>query len=154
MSVTITADLAGLDRMIDYLATDVDAAVRPAAYAGAQVLYRTVHHNVAGLHTVTGNLRRSIYCAYSRDNSGKGRATYHISWNYRKAPHGHLLENGHWMRYRVYRGKDGHLHTDKSQPLATPVWVPAHPFVRPAQARFAEATAAAEAELLSRLGVL
>lgn len=42
-----------------------------------------------------GNLRNSIYHAYSKDNSKEGeKATYHISWNYKKAPYGHIIENG------------------------------------------------------------
>lgn len=154
MSVTISVDTSALDRLIDYLATDVEAAVRPAAFAGAEVLYNAVKRNVAGIKPVTGNLARSIYRVFSKRNSGQGVATYHVSWNARKAPHGHLVEYGHWQRYRVYRGEDGQLHTDKSKPLDTPIRIAGRPFIRPAQARFAEAVAAAEAELLRRIGQL
>jgi hypothetical protein len=154
MSVTIHADMAGLDRMIDMLAADVEEAARPAAFAGADVIYREVKRNVAALGRVSGNLDRSIYRVYSKDNSGRGRATYHISWNARKAPHGHLVEYGHFQRYRVFIGKDGHWYTDKSNPLAQPRRVAAAPFVRPAQAKFPEAVAAAEAELFKRIGAL
>ncbi|NMF98389.2 HK97 gp10 family phage protein [Aromatoleum toluolicum] len=153
-SLTIMMPTDAIDRMIDALATDVEEAVRPAAQAAAQVLYEAVHRNVAAIGKVSGNLARSIYQAYSKDNSGEGRATYHISWNAAKAPHGHLVEYGHLQKFATYLGKDGKWHTDKNHPLPVPRQVAARPFVRPAQAHFPQAEAAAIDELLRRIGVL
>lgn len=55
----------------------------------------------------TGNLQNAIYWAFSPEKSTDTQKTYRISWNKRKAPHGHLIEFG----------------TSRA---------PAHPFVRPA----------------------
>lgn len=78
--------------------------VRPASQAGAQVLYDEVLLRVpvstkvrklkSGRTIAPGALKASIYQVFSEDNSESGRATYHVSWNYRKAPHGHLVEFG------------------------------------------------------------
>lgn len=175
MSFTLSADLSGLDRMIDALGTDVEDAVRPAAQAGAQVLYDAVRRNVSGIGTVTGKLGRSIYQVYSKSSSGPARATYHVSWNHIKAPHGHLVEFGHIQRYRVYRGNDGKTRLmvrpgmesarkprrNASQaekdayyiPLPDgPRQVPAKPFIRPAFDKVGQAVAAVETELFKRIG--
>lgn len=154
MSLTIKADLSGLDQMLDQLATDIEDAARPAAQAAAQVLYDEVKRNVGRLGTKTGKLAQAIYQAYSKDNSGQGRATYHVSWNVKKAPHGHLVEFGHVQKFRVFLGKDGKWHTDKRSLLVAPRQVAARPFIRPAVAKFPEASAAAEAVLLRRINNL
>ena len=99
------------DLGMDQLADGAEAATRPAAQAGAQVFYDKVKANVTGLKRHTGNLARSIYQVYSRDNSGKAVAQYHISWNQKKAPHGHLVEFGHVQRYVTYIDKRGQWQT-------------------------------------------
>lgn len=110
------------------------SAVRPAAQAGADVFYKEVKQNVGKIRRRTGNLASSIYQVYSKDNSTPSTATYHISWNAKKAPHGHLVEYGHIQRYRVVRDEaTGQLITLKSQPLPHPVHVAARPFIRPAE---------------------
>jgi hypothetical protein len=186
MSVTFKADMSGITRMLEALGTDVETAARPAAAAGAEVLKAEVLRNVATLKEQSGKLREAIYKAYSQSQSGPGRATYHVSWrvptkkkgHLAAAPHGHLIENGHWMRYAVARHpKTGRLYTlvrpeKRGQPRPKaraseaekaayylprpggPLWVEARPFIRPAQAKFGEALAVAEAELLRRLGLL
>lgn len=180
MSLTIHADMSGLANLIDTLATDVEAAVRPAAQAGAQVLYDEVKKNVAGIGKVSGNLAASIYQAFSHDNSGKGYATYHVSWNHKKAPHGHLIENGHVRAFKSYIDKNGRWRTkirndvlakmragqrvtkpsrsasfaEKAmfyEALPAPVHVSAKSFVRNAQSKSGAALAAAETELLRHL---
>ncbi len=70
-----------------------------------------------------GQLRDSIYRAYSEANSSPDLAVYHVSWNPKKAPHGHLLEFGHWTK-RVL--KDGSAGPHQA------TWVPAYPYIRPA----------------------
>ena len=108
-------------------ATDVVPKLcRPAAQAGAQVFYDEVRSRVAalgdkpeqaaaeaGVRVGTGNLLRAIYQAYSEDKSVGGKKAYVISWRTGRAkkgaggltiaPHGHLVEFGHWRKYKVYK---------------------------------------------------
>lgn len=151
MSLTISVNTDALDNLLDALGDEAEAATRPAAQAGAQVLYDAVMRNVASLGKVTGNLGRSIYQVYSKDQSGQGHATYHVSWNHVKAPHGWLVENGHLQEWVSYVGKDGKWYTDKRALLKEPRHIGAKPFVRPAQALFPQALDAAEAELIKRI---
>jgi hypothetical protein len=126
--------LAGLDEKVE----KAKQAVRPAAQAGAQVYYNEVTLNVSRIGKVTGNLAASIYQVYSKDNSTPTKATYHISWNAKKAPHGHLVEFGHLMTRKAYIGSDGKWYTSKEL-LDNPKQVGARPFVRPAYSRAQEA---------------
>lgn len=130
--ISIKFDSARAQAFLDDFEEAAKKAVRPAAYAGAKVLYDEVKLNVSKMGRVTGNLYSSIYHAFSKDNSGDGVATYHISWNHRKAPHGHLLEYGHIQKFVRYVGSDGKWYTDKSKPLPQPKHVGARPFLRPA----------------------
>lgn len=129
-------DVAGFAAAIQADAQAFGEAARPAAQAGAQVIYEEVRRNVVRIKRKTGNLAASIYQAYSTDNSRPGGAqTYHVSWNAKKAPHGHLVEFGHLQRYEViYEPETRRLWTDKSKPLAAPRQVAARPFIRPALA--------------------
>jgi len=72
-------------------AQKVEESARAVAQAGAQVFYEQVLSNVP---VKTGKLKKAIYQAYGDKRSGEGRALYDISWNKRKAPHGHLIEFG------------------------------------------------------------
>lgn len=93
----------------------------------------------------TGLLRDSIYLAFKDDRSNEAQVVYSVSWNSKTAPHGHLLEFGHW-------------HTTKDGVQAS--WTPAKPFLRPAYdiAKPAAAQAMMErgreraAELLAEIG--
>lgn len=105
----IDVDLGDLG--MDALADGAEAAVRPSAQAGAQVFYEAVKTNVNAIGKKTGNLAAGIYQVYSKDNSSKVRAQYHVSWNHAKAPHGHLVEFGHVQRYVVYLDKRGQWKT-------------------------------------------
>jgi hypothetical protein len=155
---SIKVDFAPLDAAIDAAEADVQAAARPSAQAAAQVIYDEVRRNVAKIKRRTGNLASSIYQAYSQDNSRDGRQIYHISWNARKAPHGHLVEFGHLQRYEVsYDPRTKRFTTHKDRPLPTPVQVAARPFLRPAQAKFPAAADAARERFfleLERKGVV
>ena len=111
-SFNIGVDTSGLDSLLDSLGSAASEVVRPAAHAGAFVLYtrakllapvfaggpkfikRSKSGKSGGYWIKPGQLRDSIYRVYSKDNSGDGVATYHISWNHKKAPHGHWMENG------------------------------------------------------------
>jgi hypothetical protein len=130
-SVKIEFDAASAMAGLDQLAEEAAVNARPAAQAGAQVFYDEVKVNVSKLGTVTGNLAASIYQVYSTSNSSTTKATYHVSWNYRKAPHGHLVEYGHIQTRKVYLGSNGRWYTSKT-PLPAPVHVAAKPFLRPA----------------------
>lgn len=101
-------DTSGLKQYLQQLDDGVKEAIRPAAQAAAQVVYDRVKLNVQGIGKVTGNLDRSIYQAFSPEKSKTGqRAEYHISWNHKKAPHGHLLEYGWTQRYVAVTNKRG-----------------------------------------------
>jgi hypothetical protein len=144
--------LAGLDAQLDADADAMEAAARPSAQAAAQVLYNEVKRNVARLKRHTGNLDRSIYQAFSKDNSGPGLATYHVSWNAKKAPHGHLVEYGHLQRFEItFDPTTQRFTTHKDRPLAQPKQVAARPFVRPAVSKFDAAMDAATEALFAQL---
>lgn len=173
-SLSINLDTSAIDDILAELGDAVEDAVRPAAQAAAEVLYAEVKRNVAGIGRLSGRLASSIYQAYSADESAPGKATYHISWNAKKAPHGHLLEYGHIQRYATYLGKDGKWHTavrpsmrGKPKPargasqttkdayyvprVNGPAQQPARSFVRKAASAFPKALDAAQNELLKRI---
>lgn len=127
MTIKTTVDLsevfAGLDKLVDAreslarsMAVAAGRAIRDEAKARAPV--------------ETGRLQSSIYLAYRDAQSSGDVVVYSISWNSRKAPHGHLLEFGHWQTHALYKGRDGEWHV--GAPLASPKWVSAKPFLRPA----------------------
>lgn len=116
----IDFDSTRLEQALERIGDTAAAAVRPAAQAGAQVLYEEVRQRVpqsdrqhvfygkrAKYVFAPGTLRRSIYQVWSQDKSGPDRSTYHVAWNHRKAPYGFMVEFG----------------TSRA---------PAHPFLRPA----------------------
>lgn len=150
MSFRLGVDLSGLEKELNGMSAECEAAARPASQAMAQVLYDEVEANVAKIGVKTGNLRASIYQVYS-DKSDKGRAIYHISWNARKAPHGHLVEFGHLMTHAAYFSKKtGRWYTDKRRPIV-PKQVAARPFIRPAVFKFPQAEQAGTDRLLKEL---
>lgn len=174
MSFTIETDLSGLRSLMDRLGDRAEEAARPAAQAAAEVLYQEVKKNVSMLGKKTGNLARSIYQVYSKKNSGKGLATYHVSWNQTTAPHGHLVEFGYLQRYEYYKDSKGRVRPRVRPemqgrrppasggrnlnallayyvPLETPKQVPARSFLRKAQSAYPRAYVAAEDVLISYL---
>lgn len=174
MTVTLRGDVSSLNALLEQLETDVNEAIRPAAQAAAQVLYDAVKSNVAAIGRKTGNLDKSIYQAFGQKQSSDTRASYFVSWNPRKAPHGHLLEYGFIQRYASYVGKDGNWYTavqasmrGKPKPKGKaaqaakdayyvarpggPVQNPGKAFIRSAASKLPQALAAAEAELLRRI---
>lgn len=151
-SFSATFDTAALAAQVQGLRAELGTALRPAAQAGAELLYLQVKQNAASLGRHTGKLQNSIYQAHSSDNSRPGEVErYHISWAARKAPHGHLVEYGYLQTHHVFKGKNGKWVTLKKRPLPTPKAVPAQPFVRPAMAQFPLALEAAKAELFARM---
>lgn len=150
---SITFDTNAFLSQLDEKKSEISEALRPAAQAGAQVLYDEVKRNVAKIGKKTGNLSSSIYQVYSKDNSIDGQIhRYHISWNAKKAPHGHLVEYGHVQRYvTVIDKRTGEWVTLKSKPLPAPKVVGARPFLRPAMSKFPAAQAAMKNEFYSLL---
>lgn len=166
-------DLAHLDEVLATKDEAAEAAARPAAQAAAQVLYDEVKRNVAAIPKKTGNLDRSIYQVFSKSLSNPGVATYQISWNRKKAPHGHLVENGHIQRYVTYIGSDGNYYTavrasmrGKPRParrapqqvkdayyvtLPAPKQLPGYAFVRRATVKGPEAADAAEKVMIEKI---
>lgn len=172
MSFTIDVDVAGLRSLMSSLGDKAEEAARPAAQAAADVLYKQALQNVNALPKRSGNLARSIYQVYSKDNSRKGLATYHVSWNAKKAPHGGLVEFGYLQRYEYYQDEQGRIRPrvrpemqGKPKPksnarnraaldayyvtLPTPKVVPARSFLRKAMSASPQAMAAAEKVLIN-----
>ena len=130
--LSIKFDDSALQAKLTEIGGQAKAAVRPAAQAGAQVLYDQVKANVGLIGKVTGNLDRSIYQVYSNESAEGKRAVYHVSWNKTKAPHGYLVEYGHIQTRKVYIGSDGKWYTSKTPLEGGPKLVAARPFLRPA----------------------
>lgn len=174
MGMTAAVNFASLDGLLARMGDAVGEAVRPAAQAAAQVFYDQVKDNVSRIGTKSGNLRDSIYQKFVPEMSVDGKkAVYRISWNYKKAPHGNLIEWGHFVRYKYYVTKDGIYRPmvrperqgdpkpsrRASQavkdayyvPLAAPFRTTAYRFVQNAIARVPEARMAAIAEIQRRI---
>lgn len=104
----IKINVAQFRAQLSATAEALNKATRPAAQAGAQLIYDRARqlapvgkkeHKFHGTHGVygpyePGNLRASIYQAFSKDNSYRDVSTYHISWNADKAPYGAMVEFG------------------------------------------------------------
>lgn len=105
----IAFDLTGFREQIAKKREELGAATRPAAQAGAQIIYEAsvlaapISTGKAHLFFIRGKkygpfapgaLRSSIYQAFSKDHSGPYKSTYHISWNQDKAPYGGMVHNG------------------------------------------------------------
>lgn len=91
MSDFTTLVKGNLDVALDAFA----AKVKGVAAVGAQAMAQAVYEDAKALAPVkSGKLRASIYQVHSKDKSIDGRQEYHVSWNRKKAPHGHLVEFG------------------------------------------------------------
>lgn len=108
MSMRIKVDIAKFKEQLRATADELNQATRPAAQAGAQIIYdrakqlvpvSTAAHKFYGSHAVygpynPGTLRDAIYQVFSKDNSFRDVSTYHVSWNADKAPYGAMVEFG------------------------------------------------------------
>lgn len=146
-SFSVNVDLSGALAELDDIQESMLGAVRPAAQAGAQVLYDQVLANLAAIDAkiYTGNLKDSIYQVYSKEHSNETTATYHISWNLKTgtqntpAPHAGWIEYGYIDTFKHYK-KDGKWYSalppnyvkGMAGTRAEPRQVKARPFVRPA----------------------
>lgn len=156
MSFSVKININQLDDFLAAKHQKVQKAIRPAAQAGAQVLYEAVLANVRALGRKTGNLASAIYQVYSNQSVPGQKAVYHVSWNHIKAPHGRLVEYGHIQKYAAYVGKDGQWYTAKKNgkpvPLAGgPRQIAPRPFVRPAAAQLPAAEQAMRERFLAEI---
>lgn len=126
VNTKLSGDLSG---SLDKFAKDVrDKVLFSGVAAMAGVIYEAARTN-AQANKKTGLLQDSIYRVYSPEKSGDESKLYRISWNKKKAPHGHLIEFG----------------TSRA---------PAYPFMRPAFDRVNEAIAAGKARMAESMGAL
>lgn len=86
--------------------------------------------NQEGVET-RGVLASAMRLVHTPESENDYTFAYKVSWNSKIAPHGHLVEFGHWMTHKVYKASNGEWYTLKDQPLDAPVWVAARPFMRP-----------------------
>lgn len=126
MTIKATVDdssaLAGLDMLGGALRVSL---ARSMAVAGGQMIRDEAKVRAP---EDSGRLKSAIYLAYKDGESTDERVVYSITWNSRTAPHGHLIEFGHWQTNVAY--KDG---ADWwSGQAKQPKWISAHPFLRPA----------------------
>ena len=95
MGMRINMNVAQFKEQLQATTNELQKATRPAAQAGAQIIYDAARlnapvskkpHKFYGTHKVygpyaPGNLRDSIYQVFSKDNSYKDVSTYHILWS-------------------------------------------------------------------------
>lgn len=108
MGMKISLNVSAFKAELKAKAEAINQATRPAAQAGAQVIYDRARqlvpvskaaHMFYGTHHVygpysPGTLRAAIYQVFSKDKSYRDVSTYHISWNAEKAPYGGMVEFG------------------------------------------------------------
>lgn len=124
-----TFDFSDIFGKLDHLEEKMHTSIaRSMSVAGGKVIRDEAKLRVG---QKTGKLRDAIYLAYQDAYSTPTKVLYRISWNRQKAPHGHLIEFGHWRKNRIFRDLDGEIRGKKKR-LTNPRWVPAHPFLRPA----------------------
>lgn len=108
---------AGLDKLSSLrdpiaraMAVAMGKTVRDEAIARAPVLKPD---EVGYDNQRAGQLKDAIYLAFDGRRSilNAGHYVYQVSWNAKKAPHGHLAEFGHWMAYKWARGEEGKFYT-------------------------------------------
>lgn len=117
----------------------VRECIRPAAYAGASLLYDEMRRRVPvskkgsvirGKRYPPGLLRSSIYRKFVDRVVNADSATYHIGPNKKKAGHWAWIEFGHWTTTE----RNNRKKTAKRSSFAGPIrrkWVPAQPYIRP-----------------------
>src|SRR5574337_746439 len=90
-----------------------ESLARSMAVAGGKVL-RDEAKLLAPVGTEEGGsihpgaLRNAIYMAFKDSGSTGKDIRYSVSWNAKKAPHGHLVEFGHWQPYVVAKIPGGY----------------------------------------------
>jgi hypothetical protein len=106
-----------------------ESIARSMAVAGGQVIRDEAKNRAS---RGDGVLASAMYLAYKQARSTDSEQVYSISWNAKKAPHGHLVELGYWQPYVVVKtAKGDYITTNKLRPDG-PKRIAAHPFLRPA----------------------
>lgn len=109
--------LAGLDKLIEAkepVARSMGNAMGQAVRDEAKVRAPTLQPGNEGYDTQRpGLLRDAIYNAYDERRNILNPATfrYTVSWNAKKAPHGHLMEFGFDMPYQAAVSNSGFWYT-------------------------------------------
>lgn len=141
LAIDITEALAGLDKLKDpalrqslsrRMAVSGGVEMRDAAKARAPVAKEPAASNqypvkrgkggkpLGGARpasgTRPGQLRDAIYLAYRDGLSNQSVSVYSITWNAKKAPHGHLAEFGHRQYWRVIKRKGKYITTEERLP--------------------------------------
>lgn len=147
--VDLSDVLAGLDRLAEAkesIARSMGVAMGQEVRDEAKIRAPVLEPGNEGTdNQMPGVLRDAIYVAYDSRRSILNPNTYRytVSWNSKKAPHGHLAEFGHWMPYEYAKTEDGLYYTpilnntgkgtQKGIPLGgNGFWVSAQPFLGPA----------------------
>lgn len=144
----------------------IDKVLRSAAYAGAKVFYDELQQKVP---VKKGVLKSSLYKWHDDKRSQSGKVQiYLVGPNKSKAGHWANVEFGHWRYNKAIKGKKGWMKSKKLDPAKTksvkgtkhggpgaldaPVWVPAHPYIRPTwEARKKAAVLAMQTRAMQRL---
>lgn len=106
-----------------------ESLARSMAVAGGQVIRDEA--KVRAPRGDTGALANAIYLAYKPGRSSDTHQVYSITWNAKKAPHGHLVELGYWQPFVVVKMPNGqYVTTNRRRPK--PKWIPGKPFLGPA----------------------
>lgn len=109
--------LAGLDKLVTLrepigraMGNAMGSAVRDEAIMRAPLL---APENIGVDNQRAGQLKEAIYNAFDGRRSilNEGYYVYSVSWNARKAPHGHLVEFGHFLPYEYEQTADGRFYT-------------------------------------------
>lgn len=110
--LTFDINTSKIEAALDRFKIKAEAAIRPAAQAGAQIYYDAVKaavpvskepHFFYGTSSKStgvrywfesGSLKNAIYQVYSKSNSGPSKAVYQVAWNHRKVPYGFMVAGG------------------------------------------------------------
>ena len=125
---------AGIDQLTDRLRTSVarTMAVAAGAVLRDEAKARAPEGTEEGGSITPGLLKSAIYLAYKPTRSVNGQQVYSVSWNHKKAPHGHMVEFGYLQTVITYKADDGEWYSNPDHRLVTPRFVPPHPFLQPA----------------------
>lgn len=140
VNTSLSVDTSGWTAALDRLAGPLRVKLaRSMGVAGGEVLRDEAQarapRSPQGAATEIGPrvpLADAIYLAFRDSLSTDKQVQYTVTWNKSKAPHGHLIEFGHWRTHVTYKGSDGNWYSDPKRLLPSPIWVPAYPFMRPA----------------------
>lgn len=118
-----TVDVSEVVAGFKKLAGIKESLGRTIAFEMADVVYNEAHVRVPvgteeGGSITPGLLKSALYRAYDERQTILSPDTYRytISWNSKKAPHGHLVEFGHWMPFKYVRDKSGEYWTVVGEP--------------------------------------